>query len=324
MAKMEYGDVDGVGKPISRIVQGTTMVAGMGLEQSFELLDAIFEQGCNAFDTAHVYGFENENTVGQWINQRGIREQVVAIAKGAHHSRERRRVTPWDITAEIYDSLARFETDYLDLYILHRDDPTFPVGPIIECLNEHVEAGRIRAFGGSNWSHIRVQEANTYAKLYDLIPFALSNPNFSLAEQYEEPWSECVTISGEGGKEARDWYEKEQLPLFTWSSMAGGFWSGRYTRENYETIDIHAADLVRRCYCREDNFKRLDRATELGAEKGLSVPQIATAYILSMPLNIFALIASMTGDEFKANLEAMSTKLTPEECAWLDLQSDSR
>ncbi len=66
---------------------------------------------------------------------------TVHIGKGAQHNRDRRRVTPFDITSNLYDSLARFRTDYIDLYLLHRDDPNVPVGPIVETLNEHYEAG---------------------------------------------------------------------------------------------------------------------------------------------------------------------------------------
>ncbi len=85
--------------------------------------------------------------------------------------------------------MRRLGTDYLDLYVLHRDDPSVPVGPIVEALTAHKKAGRIGAFGGSNWTHERMQEANEYARVNDLTPFAVSSPNFSLAEQYKEPWA---------------------------------------------------------------------------------------------------------------------------------------
>jgi aryl-alcohol dehydrogenase-like predicted oxidoreductase len=166
---MNYGSVPGLDKQISRLVQGTVMVNGDDIKKEFALLDGIFELGCTTFDTAHVYGSgKNERAVGQWVRDRGLREKVVVIAKGAHHNQDRKRVTPHDITADIYDSLARFKFDYLDLYILHRDDPSVPVGPIVEILNEHQKAGIVRAFGGSNWSHQRLEEANRYAAEHGL------------------------------------------------------------------------------------------------------------------------------------------------------------
>ena len=220
---MEYGKVKGIDKSVSRLVQGTVMVNSRELDYSFELLDAVHALGCNTFDTAHVYGGgDNERTVGRWVNERGLREKVVIIGKGAHHSGDRKRVTPFDISADLHDSLARFKFDYIDLYLLHRDDPDVPVGPIVERLNEHVDAGRIRAFGGSNWAHERVEEANEYAEGHGLVPFVASSPNFSLAEQVEEPWGGCISISGPGGEAARKWYEGLPVSGRRSSSMEGG------------------------------------------------------------------------------------------------------
>ncbi len=150
---MRYGTIAGIDKPISRLVQGTVMVGSKDVEGSFKLLDDIYALGCTTFDTAHVYGSgDGERTVGRWINERGIRDKVVLITKGAHPNSDRKRVTPFDITSDPHDSLARLKFDTIDLYLLHRDDPSVPVGPIMETLNEHHKAGKIRAFGGSNWS----------------------------------------------------------------------------------------------------------------------------------------------------------------------------
>lgn len=322
---MDYGRVPGVDKPISRLVQGSMMISSKNLEQSFELLDAIFAMGGNTFDTAHVYGNGDvERTLGRWINERSIRDQVVILGKGAHHNQDRPRVTPFDITADLFDSLARFKVDSIDLYVLHRDDPSQPVGPIVEILNEHKVAGRIHAFGGSNWSADRIRAANEYAERHGLTPFAVSSPNFSLAAQQQPPWPNCVTISGAQGAAGRTWYQATQMPLFTWSSLAGGFFSGRFRRDNLDSFDSYLDKLCVDCYCVEENFRRLDRVAELAAEKGMTIPQIALAYVMSVPLNIFALIGCRTPDEFRDNLAASRVKLTSDEMAWLDLQQDYR
>ena len=320
---MEYGHVQGVDKPVSRLVQGTMMLSSRELEQSFALLDAVYALGCNTFDTAHVYGGGDcERTMGQWVNERKLREKVVIIGKGAHHNQDRKRVTPFDITSDIHDSLARFKFSYIDLYLLHRDDPTVPVGPIVEALNEHKRAGRIRAFGGSNWTHERIREANEYATAHGLIPFAASSPNFSLAEQVKEPWADCVTISGPQNVAAREWYAQQRIPLFTWSSLAGGFFSGRFERDNLAGFDSYMDKLVVDCYCYPQNFERLDRVKKLANEMNLSIPQVALAYVLNQPSNIFALVGCRTREEFVTNANALDTKLTPQQLAWLDLKED--
>ncbi|HXF60828.1 MAG TPA: aldo/keto reductase [Caldilineaceae bacterium] len=322
---MEYGSVAGLDKPVARLVQGTVMLSSKQLEESFALLDAVFEQGGNTFDTAHGYGSGDcERVLGRWVRERGLREQVVIIGKGAHHNQDRQRVTPFDITADLHDSLARQKTDYIDLYLLHRDDPSQPVGPIVEVLNEHKRAGKIRAFGGSNWSVARIQEANAYAAEHGLEPFVASSPNFSLAVQAKPPWPNCISISGPQGEAERAWYQANQMPLFTWSSLAGGFLSGRFRRDNLATMETALDKLAVETYCFEENFQRLDRVAILAEERGMTIPQIATAYVMSVPLNIFALVGCRTGDEFRDNVAALGVKLTPEEIAWLELRTDER
>ncbi len=322
---MKYGNIEGVDKPISRLVQGTMMVSSKELDYSYKLLDDVFAQGCNTFDTAHIYGGgDNERTVGGWVRARGLRDKVVIIGKGAHHNQDRKRVTPFDISADLHDSLARFKFDYIDIYLLHRDDPGVPVGPIVEVLNEHLRAGRIRAFGGSNWTHQRIAEANEYAARNGLLPFVASSPNFSLAEQVQEPWPGCITISGPANKVVRVWYGSRKLALFTWSSLAGGFFSGRFDRDVIVKADDYFDKLVVDCYCYPQNFERLDRVRQLAAEKGATIPQIALAYVMNQPLNIFALTGPRSRDELTANVAALEVNLSAAELAWLDLETDQR
>ncbi len=320
---MKYGEVPGVGKKISRIVQGTIQINVSDDALGFAQMDAAWEAGINAVDTAAVYGGgANDKFLGRWIKARGIRDDLVVLAKGAHHNDLRRRVTPYDIGSDLHDTLARMQVEYIDLYVLHRDDPTVPVEPIVDALNQYVREGKIRAFGGSNWTTDRLAEANAYAQQSGQIPFACSSPNFSLADQKKEPWAGCVTISGPGNEAARHWYAEHKLPLFTWSSMAGGFLSGRITRTNTADFTSYMDKLAVECYASEDNFQRLDRAKELAEKKGVTVPQVALAYVLHYPLDIFALVGSANADEMHSNIAALNTDLTPQEMAYLDLRGD--
>ncbi|MBW7886296.1 MAG: aldo/keto reductase [Caldilineaceae bacterium] len=316
---MQYGQITGIGKPVARLIQGTVMINSSALEYSFGLLDDIFALGGNTFDTAHVYGNgDGERTLGRWLRERNVREQVVVITKGAHHNQDRPRVTPFDITSDLYDSLARLQVEYIDLYLLHRDNPNVAVGPIVEVLNEHLAAGRIRAFGGSNWTHERIRDANEYAAAHGLTPFAVSSPHFSLAVQYKEPWPNCITLTGADGERARHWYAEHKIPLLTWSSLAGGFFSGRFRLDNLDTFTAYLDKLCIESYCYSDNFARLERATELARQKGCTVPQIALAYVLHQPLEIYALVGCANRDEFAANMVAFDLELTQEEIRWLE------
>lgn len=322
---MKYGEIPGVGKPISRLAQGTMTITTAEREKSFALLDEIYALGGNTFDTAHVYqSGDAERALGEWMAARGLRDKVVVLGKGAHHSQDRRRVTPDDITSDLSDTLARLQTDYVDIYMLHRDDPGVPVGPIVEILNEHARGGRIRAFGGSNWTRERISEANAYAARHGLIPFVVSSPQFSLAEQVVEPWSECVSIGAPKYARDREWYAKEQMGIFAWSSLASGFFSGRFTRENLSEKKGYFEELCVRCYCHEQNFQRLDRANELAKARGASTAQIALAYVLCQPINVFPIVGCATAAEFAANSAALDITLTPQELDWLDLQINHR
>ncbi len=318
---MEYGTIAGVQKPVARLIQGTTMLSMARQAACFDLLDGIFALGGTAFDTAHGYGTsgDSERTLGAWIAARGNREQVVIITKGAHPYDGRKRVTPADITSDLHESLDRLQTDTIDLYLLHRDDPAVPVEPIVDILNEHLRAGKIQAFGGSNWSHERLHAANEYAAKNDLTPFAVSSPHFSLAEQQVEPWEGCITIAGAAHQAARDWYLAQKMPLLTWSSLAGGFFSGRFTRANLDTFTEYFDKICAMTYGNEANFQRLERAQALAQHKHLSAPQIALAYVMSQPFDIYALTGCHTPAEFAENAAVLSLRLTSAELEQLML-----
>jgi len=130
---LKYGSVPGIEKPVARIVQGPVMIRSEEEgeeERSFVLLDEVFARGGTTFDTAHQYGGGDcERTFGRWVRERGLREEVVVIGKGAHHNEDRKRVTPFDITADLYDSLARLGSDYIDLYLAPPRQPIRPRRP---------------------------------------------------------------------------------------------------------------------------------------------------------------------------------------------------
>lgn len=323
---MTYGEVPGVGKPVSRLVLGTMIIHTSNLPESLNLLDSAWELGYTTLDCAHVYGGGgSERAVGQWLLARGNRDRLVIITKGCHPNADRKRVTPFDLASDLHDSLARLQTDYVDIYMLHRDDPEVPVGEIVEAFNEQLEAGRLRACGGSNWTHQRLQEAHDYALAHGLVPLTSSSPHYSLAEQVDDPWGPgCVGVSGPAQTEARQWYEQTQMALFAYSSLARGFFSGRLTRGNFPAAREWLDNACQTAYCHEVNFQRLDRAEILAAEKDVTVPQIALAYVMNQPLNLFALVGAANREELAANRQGAALTLTPAELAWLDLRSDRR
>ena len=338
---MEYGTIQGIDKPVARIVLGTMILTDqphvrteecpdLGREGSLEYLDAVFALGCNAFDTAHGYGIPSgasERGLGLWMKLRGNRDQVVVITKGGirRSPPAEYRAMPSFIEADIYESLARLQTSYIDLYLMHYDDDRHPVGPFVEMLDKHRRLGNIRAYGGSNWSHRRLAEANEYAARHGLAPFVASEPNYCLAVQAVPQFGPgCVSISGPANKEAREWYIATQMPVISYSSLGSGFFSGSVTRDDFGKVRHTMGEDSVRAYCHEDNFQRLERAAALGKEKGATAAQVALAFIMQSGLNVFPLTGAQTVKEVEENVRALEIKLTPQERAWLDLESDER
>ena len=315
--QMVYSTIEGVTKPngeskqIARIVCGTMVEGatnGFRLTQGLALFDDYFERGGNAFDTAHIYG--TEPIVGHWLKTRGVRDDVTLIVKGAHTP----HCTPAGLTRELEQSLENLGIENADIYMLHRDNLEVPVGEFVEVLNEHKNAGRIRVFGGSNWSLERLQEANQYARANGLQGMQVASNNFSLARLVEPVWSGCVSSSD---AQSRAWFEENNVSLFAWSSQARGF----FARANR---DFLADEELVRCWYSDDNFARLTRAQELAREKNVSPVVIAAAYVLAQPFPIYALIGPRALSETRDSMAALEVSLSSDEVAWLNLESDAR
>ncbi|HEY8356130.1 MAG TPA: aldo/keto reductase, partial [Ramlibacter sp.] len=159
------------------------------------LLDGFWERGGNIFDTAFVYGSGyTEKLFGEWHINRGTREGAVLIGKGAHSP----LCYPDVIGKQLTQSLDRLQTDYVDVYFMHRDNLEVPVSEFVDAMDAEVKNGRIRGpFGGSNWTKERFDEAVAYAERTGKTkPMALSN-NFSLSEMLVPIWDGCVTASSD-------------------------------------------------------------------------------------------------------------------------------
>lgn len=307
-AAMTYCNVAGLDKKVSRIAMGVMMdQADLLLPHMSIMFDGYFESGGNAFDTAYIYT-DADKILGQWMANRGVRDQVVVIGKGAHTP----YCNPEDLSRQLGESLDNLQSDYIDIYFMHRDNEEVPVEEFVDVLNEHHRAGRIRAFGGSNWTLARVEAANRYAKSKGLVGFSAVSNNLTLAEMINPVWEGCLAS---GDPQSKAWFVEQQIPLFAWSSQARGF----FTRANPE--DKSEQILVNSWYS-ENNFKRLERARKLAAEKGVEAINIAVAYVLCQPFMTVALVGPRTLSEWKSSEKALQVQLTPDEMKWLNLEID--
>ena len=317
--------VAGLEKPVSVIGLGTSSSAFTPNthERAAALLDRFLEAGGNCIDTAHIYGFgDSEKTLGRWIQKSGRRSELVLITKGCHPAVNREDIfgSPWvarltreALRTDLSESLERLQTDAVDLYLLHRDDESTEVGPIIEELNQQQVQGRIRAFGASNWRVERIAEANQYAAEHGLSGFVISSPNFSLA------WPKKMLFPGTlfADTETRQWHHTNQFPLLAWSSLATGFMSGRF--KPGESSD----ENITQVYYSEENFERLRRAQELAKSRETTVAQIGLAYVLQQAFPVIALVGPTTVSNLDDALSALNVELNPDEMDFLDLKLSS-
>ncbi|MBW3079084.1 aldo/keto reductase [Bifidobacterium simiiventris] len=323
---MQYGSIPGVSVPASRVVFGTAF--GMFLDGNGDpsaLLDHAVEAGINVFDCAKEYGHAQDQ-LGRWLERRGDRDRLIIETKGCHPAmRDGRvvdRVTKRDLDADLAQSLEQLRTPYIDVYLLHRDDPRVPAGEIVEWLNEHCRAGEIRAFGVSNWTVARIHEANEYARLHDLQQIAVSSPNFSLAVQERNPWMGVgETIAGPEHAADRAWYRQTGMPVFAFSVLGRGLMSGRFRSDDRAAAKRLLDGAAREGFLYDDNLERLHRAEILAKRLHATVPQIAIAWALHQGMNLFALASCSSPAIIDANAAATEIELTADQAAWLNLET---
>jgi aryl-alcohol dehydrogenase-like predicted oxidoreductase len=297
---MRYGLVDGVDRRVSRIVLGTS---GMrSYDGAAAILDAFVERGGTCLDSAHVYGGGAcEAVLGQWLRRSGVRDGLVLVGKGAHPPDCR----PEHIGPQLTESVDRLGVAHVDLYMLHRDAEDVPVREWVDAMHEEVRRGRVRAFGVSNWTTARIDEANAYAAAAGARGMVAVSNHFSLGSMAEPLYDGCVAVSGADA----EWFARRQLALFPWSSQARGFFS-----------DVDPAVLdpnMRRCWDHSENRVRRQRAAEVARWFGVPTINVALAYVLAQPFPTFPLIGPRSVAELDVALGALAIDVSPRQLAWL-------
>lgn len=255
---------------------------------SFALLDGLLDAGFNAIDTADVYsrwvpghaGGESETLIGKWLAARGVRDRVVIATKvgmdmGDGNSGLSKR---W-IARAVDDSLRRLQTDYIDLYQAHQDDPGTPLEETLAAFAALIEEGKVRAIGASNYSAPRLQEALDTSARLALPRYETLQPHYNLLERpgFEDALEPLCTAQG--------------LGVITYWSLASGFLTGKYRSE---------ADLAKsprgqgvKKYLDERGKRVLAVLDEVSKSHGATSTQVALAWLIARP-SVSAPIASAT------------------------------
>lgn len=305
---MKFGVIPGVAKPVSKFILGA-LISNGSYAKAQVLFDQWVESGGNTFDTGHSYG-SCDRIFGQWMQSRGLRDDLVVIAKGVHPPENR----PEFISPQLDRILEHFGTDFVDIYIMHRDNEAVPVGEWMEALDREVKRGRLRVLGGSNWSLARFLEANAWARDHGCQELTILNNNLALAEMVDPVWGGCRHVSD---PESRAQMQQHQIVHLSWSSTARGFFTDRFDPDRREN-----AELVR-CWYSERNFQVKARAEELARRKNCAPINIAAAWVLHQPFPSFALIGPENPTEMNTQLPALDVELTPDEVSWLAMDGEA-
>ena len=295
---------------------GTAIPVMLGGGNANNLLSTAVDAGFNAIDTARSYG-RAEESIAKWLKAApGNRDKILLLTKSCDIIGEKKQkiVTVERIRREIDESLKTLGTDHVDIFLLHRDDPTHPVAEYVETLESLRREGKCLAYGGSNWSHERLAEANAYAAAHGYQGMTISSPHYGLAEQVRDPWGgDCVTVTGTAMEAARAWYRETRMPLLAYSSLGRGFFSGAFKAFDREGAEKALDEFAQTGFLCDDNMKRLARAEEIAAKHGVSVATVAMAYLLTDPMNTLAVVSTSRPERIRENLKAFDFEFEPGE-----------
>ncbi len=312
---MRYRDF--LGRKTSVLCLGTV---GLGFDfsqkQSNEILDAYVELGGNFLDTARVYGdFAggvcgiSERAVGNWLAARRNREQIIVGTKGGHPELSAMNVGRLDrenLSDDIRRSLDDLMVDQVDIYWLHRDDVSRPVGEILETLNGFLQAGYTRFIGVSNWTTARIREANAYAAAHGMMGFCANQPQFSLARQ--EVMTDPTLYQMD--REMYEFHVETGMPCVPFSSQAKGFF-----------IKLHdgakISDGAKRRFDSPGNRAIYARLLALSEETGYSVGALSLAYLTCNRFDIFPIVGVSRLSQVEFLREAGDARISLEQAVSL-------
>ncbi len=285
---------------------------------SFRLLDALVEAGLNFIDTADVYstwvpgneGGESEAIIGKWMKSRGNRDRVVVATKvGSEMGPNRKGLSKAYIRSAVEASLQRLQTDYIDLYQSHRDDPHTPQQETLEAYAELIRDGKVRAIGASNFSAARLREALQVSTELNLPRYESLQPEYNL---YDRAGYEA---------ELEPLCREHQIGVIPYYALASGFLTGKYRSEQDFGKSVRGGRMA--SYLNERGQRILAALDEVATGKGATQAQIALAWLMARP-GLTAPIASATSLEqlkdlvaaTRLNLDASDIRQLDQASAW--------
>jgi len=244
-------------------------------DESFAVLDAFVAAGGNFIDTADVYsawveghvGGESETIIGAWMAARGNRSDIILATKVAMLS-TRPGLSRANILAAVEDSLRRLQTDYIDLYYAHQDDPSVELEETLGAFDELVKAGKVRNLGASNYDGARLREAAEVSKRLGYAEYSVLQNRYNLVDREEFESDAALALADLG---------YSCVPFY---GIALGFLTGKY--QPGVAVESARAEGAKR-YFTEQNWATLAKVTKLANDLGVSNAAIALAWLRAQP-----------------------------------------
>lgn len=280
--------------------------------QAVTQMDHYLELGGNFLDTAHVYNdwepgeiSRSEKIIGQYFTDRDNRAQWVLSTKGAHPDMQGgkpNRLDPESIREDLQGSLRNLQTRYIDLYFLHRDDPSVPVGEILQVLEDAKAAGDIRHYGCSNWTLPRLEEAQAYAQQRGWSGFAVNQIQWSLARlnvrNMQDKTLEALTPP------YYDWHVQTGMALMAYTALAKGYFTKRLQGDP-------AAARLATLYENSENDRITAVLKEYAEKTGANATEAALRWFFGRPFAAVPVVSCSTPEQLEQVMGALRDDLPP-------------
>jgi aryl-alcohol dehydrogenase-like predicted oxidoreductase len=320
MSNMKYRLLGRTGLLVSELCLGTMTFYGKGFwevvgKQGQDLANEIvarsLDAGINFIDTANVYSFgESETMLGKALAGHARDEVIIATKVRGRMSDEVNNVglTRHQIMRSVEASLKRLNTDYIDLYQIHGFDPVTPLDETLRALDDLVHQGKVRYIGASNLAAWQFMKALAYSEQHHLVRFESLQAYYTIAGRDLE--REIIPL-----------VQDQKVGIMVWSPLAGGLLTGKFNRDGSGPDGTRRASFDFPPVNKDRAFDSVDVMREVAKEQGVSVPQIALAWLLHQPAVTSIIIGAKRLEQLEDNLQSITITLTDEQLQRLDAVS---
>jgi aryl-alcohol dehydrogenase-like predicted oxidoreductase len=301
---MNYRNLGKSGLKVSRICLGSNNFGGqINEEASIKIVNKAIDCGINIIDTANIYtGGKSEEIIGNAI--KGHRDDVIIATKVGFGTSEEPNQTGLSrkrILSQVEHSLRSLQTDFIDIYYLHRFDPETPLEETLRTFDSLVRSGKVRYVACSNFSAWQMAKAHEICETHDLEKFIAVQPPYNLLQRDIE-------------KDIIPYCRQEELGILTYTPLMGGFLTGKYSKAAHPPKDSRF-EYNPRLWERvneESNFTVLEQIESVTKDVGISVSELAISWILKNPAITAPIVGASSSDQVEENSKVAEINLNDE------------